>query len=115
MTPAHARSLLTRAALDTTIRTLVALDTLQGVFYREHIEPIVRTTRPLGVGEWELAGGALKAFVVQAPSGNNQCVRMNSSAFISGLRMLDMQPEVEFSLRLCEQLNDDDTCNPSIH
>lgn len=109
MTPQHARSLLTRAAIDTTVRTLVALDCLQGVFYREHIEPMVRKAKPLDSQEWELAGGALKAFVVQAPSGNNQCVRMNSSAFISGLRMLDMPEEVAYSQCLCASLNEDES------
>ena len=109
MTPDHARSLLTRAALDTTIRTLVAMDCLQGLFYREHIESRVAHVKRDDSVEWGLAENALKAFVIQCPSGNNQAVRMNSSAFIAGLRMLDMEPEVEFSLHLCEQLNDDDT------
>lgn len=109
MTPRHARSLLTRAALDTTIRTLVALDTLQGAFYRESMEGLVRSkVKSSDSMEWELAGRALKDFIFQAPSGNNQCVRMNSSAFISGLRMLDMEPEVEQALHLCESLNDDE-------
>lgn len=106
MTPQHARSLLTRAALDTTIRTLVALDTLQGVFYREHIAPRAAHIKRGEAVEWEMAESALKSFVVQAPSGNNQCVRMNSSAFISGLRMLDMPNEAGQALSLCKSLND---------
>lgn len=110
MTPQHARSLLTRAALDTTIRTLVALDTLQGAFYRECMEPSVRMSKVKTSDslEWDLASRALHSFVIQSPSGNNQCVRMNSSAFISGLRMLDMRDEMEQALRLCETLNDDE-------
>lgn len=111
MTKKHAHSLLTHAAIDTTIRTLVALDFLQGIFYKDVIFPeIVKQAKITDSEEWELASGALGSFVFQCPSGNNQGVRMNSSAFINGLRMLDMEEEASLSLEVCRQtLHEDES------
>ncbi len=109
MTSDKARSLLTSAAIETTVRTIVALDFLQGVFYKDAVLPeMSKHIKITDSEEWELASGSLKAFVFQCPSGNNQGVRMNSSAFINGLRMLDLQDEATIAIQVCANIQHDE-------
>jgi hypothetical protein len=85
--------------------TLAALDDLQGANYRDEHEAAVRKRNPHSESQAVLlAHQTIRRFTLRAPGGNAQGVRMHTSAFANGLRLMGLAQEADTVIKTCEQI-----------
>lgn len=96
---------ITQEAIIITVRTLAALDDLQGREFIEKYEKDVQKAEPSSESKTlDVCNNALAKFVLLAPMGSAQGVRMNTSAFINGLNVMDLRNEFTIALEASKQI-----------
>ena len=99
--------IITKEAIETTMRTLAALDAMQASYYREKILPKIKVPHSES-DSFTLASDALKEFITNAPLGNDCGVRMNSSAIICGFQLLGLDTQARQAMECSANIEDPD-------
>lgn len=93
---------LSHENISTTIRTLVAIDSFQGIMYSRDHELEIRKVAPHSEATvMEMANAVLTQFTYLAPAGNAHGVRMLSSAFANSLKLSGMMKEFDWAMQAC--------------